>query len=83
MRRLTASTFALFVGLLAAYAPVLPFAQGPAPATVEPAAPYVPTPASIVDELLALAGVGPNDVVVDLGSGDGRLVISAVTKYQA
>ncbi|MEJ7670259.1 MAG: class I SAM-dependent methyltransferase [Casimicrobiaceae bacterium] len=83
MRRLTASTFALFVGLLAACAPVLPFAQAPAPAMVEPAAPYVPTPASIVDEMLALAGVGPNDVVVDLGSGDGRLVISAVTKYQA
>ncbi|MBA3508206.1 MAG: methyltransferase domain-containing protein [Betaproteobacteria bacterium] len=83
MWRLTASTLALFVGLLAACAPVLPFAQAPAPAMVEPAAPYVPTPASIVDEMLALAGVGPNDVVVDLGSGDGRLVISAVSKYQA
>ena len=83
MWRLTASTFTFFVGLLAACAPVLPLAQTPATATAEPAAPYVPTPASIVDEMLTLAGVGPNDVVVDLGSGDGRLVISAVTKYQA
>jgi len=83
MWRLTASTLALFVGLLAACAPVLPLAQTPTPPTPEPAAPYVPTPASIVDEMLTLAGVGPNDVVVDLGSGDGRLVISAVTKYQA
>jgi len=83
MWRLTASTFTLFVGLFAACAPVLPLAQAPAPATVEPGAPYVPTPASIVDEMLVLAGIGPEDVVVDLGSGDGRLVISAVTKYKA
>jgi len=84
MSCVTASTFALFVGLLAACAPVLPLAQAPVTATpVEAAAPYVPTPVSIVDEMLTLAGVGPNDVVVDLGSGDGRLVISAVSKYKA
>ena len=84
MSRLTASTFTLFAGLLVACAPVVPLAQAPAAATpVEAAAPYVPTPVSIVDEMLTLAGVGPDDVVVDLGSGDGRLVISAVTKYKA
>ncbi len=85
MRRLTAFVLTFVVGLLAACAPALPLAQAPAPAPAaeETAAPYVPTPTSIVDEMLTLAGVGPNDVVVDLGSGDGRLVISAVTKYKA
>ena len=46
-------------------------------------APFVSTPMSVVDEMLRLAGVGPDDVVVDLGSGDGRLVLAAVTKFGA
>ena len=49
----------------------------------EIAAPYVATPPTIVDEILTLAQVGPADYVVDLGSGDGRLVIAAVAKYKA
>ena len=61
---------------IAGSAPVL--AQ--VPPKPEPAAPFVATPTPIVDEMLALAGVGPGDFVVDLGSGDGRLVISAVTR---
>ena len=39
--------------------------------------PFVPTPEAVVDEMLALAKVGPGDVVYDLGSGDGRIVIAA------
>jgi SAM-dependent methyltransferase len=46
-------------------------------------APYVPTPTSIADRLLTLAKIGPKDYVIDLGSGDGRLVITAVAKYKA
>ncbi|WP_429885274.1 SAM-dependent methyltransferase [Geoalkalibacter halelectricus] len=38
---------------------------------------YVPTPPEVVEEMLRLADVGPGDVVYDLGSGDGRIVISA------
>ena len=49
----------------------------------ESAGPYVPTPWVIVDEVLKLGGVGPGDFVVDLGSGDGRLVLTAVTRYGA
>src|SRR5512134_2953810 len=49
----------------------------------EIAGPYVPTPWVIVDEILKLGGVGPNDFVVDLGSGDGRLVLTAVTRFKA
>ena len=51
--------------------------------TPESAGPYVPTPWVIVDEVLKLGGVGPGDFVVDLGSGDGRLVLTAVARYGA
>src|SRR5436190_583019 len=39
--------------------------------------PYVQTPDRVVHEMLALAGVGADDVVYDLGAGDGRIVIAA------
>jgi len=39
---------------------------------------YVPTPPDIVDAMVKLAGVGKDDIVYDLGCGDGRLVIAAV-----
>lgn len=44
-------------------------------------APYVPTPMSYVDRMLALAEPGPGDVLYDLGSGDGRIPIRAAQKY--
>lgn len=46
-------------------------------------APYVPTPPPVVRGMLALAGVGPEDVVYDLGCGDGRLVIQAAALFGA
>lgn len=46
-------------------------------------APYVPSPVSTVDEMLRLAGLGPADVVYDLGAGDGRVVIAAASKFGA
>ncbi len=49
----------------------------------ESAGPYVPTPWVIVGEIMKLARIGPDDFVVDLGSGDGRLVITAVKQYGA
>jgi len=45
--------------------------------------PYVPTPEVVVDAMLKLAGIGPKDFVVDLGSGDGRIVIAAAKKLGA
>jgi SAM-dependent methyltransferase len=45
--------------------------------------PFVPTPQVVVDEMLRLARVGPKDVVYDLGSGDGRIVITAAAKFGA
>jgi SAM-dependent methyltransferase len=44
---------------------------------------YVPTPADTVDAMLKVAKVGKDDVVYDLGSGDGRIPIMAVQKYDA
>ena len=43
--------------------------------------PYVPTHESLVEEMLRMAKVGKNDVLYDLGSGDGRIVITAAKKY--
>ena len=45
--------------------------------------PYVPTPANVVDAMLSIAKVGPQDYVIDLGSGDGRIVIEAAKRHQA
>lgn len=45
-------------------------------------APYVPTPQEVVDRILELAEVGEGDLVYDLGSGDGRIVIAAARKYR-
>ena len=45
--------------------------------------PFVPTPQVTVDEMLRLAGVGPKDFLLDLGSGDGRIVITAARKFGA
>jgi len=39
--------------------------------------PYVPTPPEVVARMLEMAEVGPNDYVIDLGSGDGRIAIAA------
>jgi ribosomal protein L11 methylase PrmA len=45
--------------------------------------PYVPTPQTVVDAMLSLAAVNKDDVVYDLGCGDGRIVITAAKKYGA
>jgi hypothetical protein len=44
---------------------------------------YVPTPQIVVEEMLRMAKVGPKDYVIDLGSGDGRMVITAAKKFGA
>jgi SAM-dependent methyltransferase len=45
--------------------------------------PYVPTPMNVVEAMLNIAKVGPDDFLIDLGSGDGRIVITAAKKYGA
>ena len=46
-------------------------------------APYYPTPMFVVEKMLEVADVSPRDVVYDLGSGDGRIVIMAAQKFGA
>lgn len=54
---------------------------GPPPAYAQ--VPFVPTPLDVVRRMLTLAKVGPNDYVVDLGSGDGRIVREAAEAFGA
>jgi SAM-dependent methyltransferase len=48
-----------------------------------PEVPYVPTPEEVVVEMLKMAGVTQNDIVYDLGCGDGRIVITAAKVFGA
>jgi len=45
--------------------------------------PFLPTPMEVVDRMLEIAEVKQGDVIYDLGSGDGRIVIRAAKKYGA
>lgn len=45
--------------------------------------PYVPTPQPVVDRMLSIANVSNSDLLYDLGSGDGRIVITAARRYGA
>lgn len=45
--------------------------------------PFVPTRSPIVDQMLEMAAVGPDDYVIDLGSGDGRILIAAARRTGA
>lgn len=69
---------------LIAGSPLLP-ASAPAAAQATLAedldVPYVTTPQNVVDAMLELAGVGAADVLLDLGSGDGRIVITAAQRF--
>lgn len=84
-------TRALMTGLRALAAAALTAAILALPAAAQPggaqednvAGPYVPTPWEIVDDMLKLADIRAGDMVYDLGSGDGRLVIAAARRYGA
>lgn len=55
----------------------------PASAVEDDSSPYLATPQKVVDVMLKAAAVKAGDTVVDLGSGDGRIVITAVKKFNA
>jgi len=57
---------------------VLVFGQDVRPVTDIP---YVPTASDVVDAMLDLANIKPDDVLIDLGSGDGRIVIAAAKRF--
>src|SRR5215212_533598 len=64
-------------------AALIAFAIAPATAQDYGDTPYVQTPQNVVDKMLEVAKVGPGDYVIDLGSGDGRMVITAAKKHGA
>ncbi len=70
------------VALAAALLAVSPPGSSQDPGIVEDV-PYVATPPAVVDEMLRMARVASTDVVYDLGSGDGRVVITAARKFGA
>lgn len=76
VRNFTAVITLVFISLAA-------FAQQPDGPAREPDIFYLPTPPEVVDAMLKVANVGPNDIVYDLGSGDGRIVIAAARDYGA
>jgi cyclopropane fatty-acyl-phospholipid synthase-like methyltransferase len=71
--------FAICLIVVAAFAPVL-VAQAPAR---QPDVIFVPTPQEVVEAMLKMADVKAGDIVFDLGSGDGRIPITAVQKFGA
>ena len=57
---------------------------GPAlPAAAQDEVPFITTPDRVTVAMLELAGVGARDHIIDLGSGDGRIVITAAQRYGA
>ena len=71
----------LAIGILSTRVSLTLFAQSPS--TTKPDVIYVPTPQAVVEGMLEIAQVRASDVVYDLGSGDGRIVITAARKYGA
>ncbi|MGQ0522569.1 MAG: SAM-dependent methyltransferase [Betaproteobacteria bacterium] len=69
----------VIVFILAAAGAALAFAAD----IVRSGGPYVPTPQDVVDKMLEVAEVSSNDFVMDLGSGDGRIVLTAASRHQA
>jgi precorrin-6B methylase 2 len=81
MNRLLSASLVFALALAAPAAPAL--AQATQAPLRTPDVIYVPTPPEVVAAMLKLAKVGPGDVVYDLGSGDGRIAISAVRDFNA
>src|SRR5262245_3901682 len=46
-------------------------------------APFLPSPLVVVEKMLEMAHIKPGEMVYDLGSGDGRIIITAAQKYKA
>jgi hypothetical protein len=76
-----------YASVIAAYCvAAVAFAAAPAARAAEverTGGPFVPTPQAVVNAMLDLAKVTPDDFVIDLGSGDGRIVLTAAQLYKA
>src|SRR5262245_1267680 len=80
--KILASLMLLSIFTACTVAAQAPTTTAPAPAAKkEPEVPFVPTNEAVVDEMLKVAKVGKNDVLYDLGSGDGRIPITAAKRW--
>ena len=83
-RRFSATACAFTLGALVLAGPLATQGIGhPAAQDSRSLAPFVPTPNDVVERMLTLAGVTADDVVYDLGCGDGRIVIAAARDFGA
>ena len=82
-QRFGATACALALGILALAGLMTKPGVGHAAQDSRSLAPFVPTPNDVVERMLTLAGVTENDVVYDLGCGDGRIVIAAARDFGA
>ena len=73
----------LFVLLAFAFTAIVLIAQKSAAIAPDSLAPYLPTPPSVVDQMLQAGDLKAGETMFDLGSGDGRIVIAAARKYKA
>ena len=69
--------------LLTAFAAAAWLCAGHAAENLQTGGPYVPTPRVVVDQMLRFANVGAKDFVIDLGSGDGVIVLTAAKELNA
>src|SRR5687767_5428709 len=83
MQSLPASARRACAQALALAALAFVFAMAPSARAATASVPYVPTPQNVVDRMLEVAKVGAQDYLIDLGSGDGRIVVTAARKYGA
>jgi SAM-dependent methyltransferase len=72
-----------FVAAALTFAAAAVFALAARAQDPEIRAPFITTPEDVVERMLTLAGTGPSDYVIDLGSGDGRIVIAAAKLHGA
>ncbi len=82
-KRTLALLASLILGLVLAATPALGQIKAADPKAPKKLAPYVPSPETVVERMLKLAEVKPGDIVYDLGSGDGRILIIAAQKFGA
>lgn len=68
---------------LAAFAAAACFAAAHAAGDPKTGGPFVPTPQIVVDQMLRMANVGASDFVIDLGSGNGVIVLTAARQFKA
>ena len=76
-------TFPLRLRLAALLWAIAAFGVGPSVARAQEEVPFVTSPDNVTLEMLRIADVGPGDHVIDLGSGDGRIVILAAKRFGA